>query len=173
MRRCSFLLFFVAVLLSGCASSKMSVATSPQGPVQTVSRLAIAPGSGVFGEALAVELFNSGITVVDTNEVSTIIGRVGLKEFEVTSARGYAALRESGIETVLAAKSVDAEDGTPESASVRITSTTSGEIIAGITWQNGWGGQRSSILDRTMRKNLSEAAREIVGEIMKRIRGAR
>jgi hypothetical protein len=163
----------LAVLLSACASSKMSVTTNPQAPVQTVSRLAIAPGSGVLGEALAVELFNSGITVVDANEASTIIGRVGLREFELTSAQGYAALREAGIEAVLAAKSVDAADGTPESASVRITSTTSGEIIAGITWQNGWGGQSGSIADRIMRKNLSEAASEIAGEIMKRIRGAR
>ncbi len=120
-----------------------------------------------------MELFNSGITVVDANEASSIIGRAGLREFELTSTQGYSALREAGIEAVLAAKSVDAADGTPESASVRITSTVSGEIIAGITWQNGWGGQRGSIADRTMRKNLSEAAREIAREIMKRIRPPR
>ena len=59
----------------------------PQEPVQTVSRLAIAPGSGVLGEAIAVELFNSGLTVVDANEASTIIGRAGLREFKSTSAR--------------------------------------------------------------------------------------
>jgi len=151
----------------------MSVTTNPQMPAQTVSRLAIAPGSGVLGEAIAVELFNSGITVVDANEASTIIGRAGLREFELTSSQGYSVLREAGIEAVLAAKSVDAADGTPESASVRITSTSSGEVLAGITWQNGWGGQRGSIADRTMRKNLSDAAREISGEIMKRIRGTR
>lgn len=171
MRPQRFLILMLAPLLSGCASSRMSVATDPQTPVQAVSRLAIAPGSGVFGEALAVELFNSGITVVDANEATKIIGRVGLEEFDVTSAQGYTALREAGIEAVLAAKSVAAADGTPESASVRITSTMSGEILAGITWQNGWGGQRGSIADRTMRKNLSEAAREIAGEIMNRIHG--
>ena len=173
MHQNRFLLVLLAILLSGCGSSKMSVTRNPQMSVQIVSRLAIAPGSGVLGEALAVELFNSGIKIVDAKETSTMIGRVGLQEFEITSAQGYAALRKSGIEAVLAVKSVDAKDGTPESASVRITSTASGEILAGITWQNGWGGQRGSIADRTMRMNLSEAAREIAGEIMNRIRGPR
>jgi hypothetical protein len=172
MRSQLLLTLALAGLLSACAPSKMSV-TTPQVPVQTVTRLAIAPGSGVLGEAIAVELFNSGITVVDANEASTIVGRAGLREFELTSSEGYSALREAGIEAVLAAKSVDAADGTPESASVRITSTASGAVIAGITWQNGWGGRRGSIADRAMRKNLSEAAREIAAEIMKRIRPAR
>lgn len=173
MRPQLLLILMFAGLVSACASSKMSVMTSPQVPLQTITRLAIAPGSGVLGEGIAVELFNSGITVVDANEASTIIGRAGLREFELTSVQGYSALREAGIQAVLAAKSVYASDGTPESASVRITSTRSGDIIAGITWQNGWGGQRGSIADRTMRKNLFEAAQEIAGEIMKRLRPAR
>lgn len=171
-RYCSVVLL-LAALISGCASSKMSVTMNPKASILTISSLAISPGSGVLGDALAVELFNTGITVVDANEAITIIGRVGLREFEMTSAQGYAALSDSGIEAVLSVKSVDADDGTPESASIRITSTSSGEIIAGITWQNGWGGQRGSVADRAMRKNLSEAAQEIAREITKRIRGAR
>ena len=173
MRQNSFLILLLAVLLSACASSKMSVTTNSQVSAQPFSRLAIAPRSGVLGEALGVELFNSGITVVDANEALTIIRRIGLKEFDLTSAQGYAALRASGIEAILATKSIDAADDTLESASVWITSTVSGEIIAGVTWQNGWGGRRGSIADRSMRKNLSEAAREIAGEIMKRVRVTR
>ena len=170
MYRNSVLVLLLTMILSACGSSKMSVTTDRQVPVQTVSRLAIAPGSGLLGEALAVELFNSGIPVVGAIEALTIIEHIGLTEFEFTSARGYAALRAAGIEAVLAAKSVDAADGTPENVSVRITSTKSGETVAGITWQNGWGGRRGSIADRSMRKNLSEAAREIAGEIRNRVR---
>lgn len=168
--RIAFLLMLA--LAGACASSKMSVTSDPHRTVQAVSTLAIAPGSGVLGEAIAVELFNSGVTVVDVNQALTIIGRAGLQEFEMTSVKGFAALSESGVQAVLVAKSVDSDDGTPESASVRITLTESGNTIAGITWQNGWGGQRGSIADRSMRKNLSEAAREISKEIMKRIRVA-
>jgi hypothetical protein len=160
----------LVAFLSACAPSKMSVNMGPQAPRQSISRLAIAPGSGVFGEALAVELFNSGMTIVDSNQASTILGRVGLKEFELTTTQGYAALCDAGIEAILAVKSVDAADDTPESASVRITSTVSGETIAGITWQNGYAGQRGSIVDRAIRKNLSDSAREVAAEVMTRIR---
>ena len=170
MCRNSVLVLLLTIILSACSSSKMSVISDRQVLVQPVSRLAIAPGSGLLGEALAVELFNSGIPVVSAIEALTIIERVGLKELEFTSARGYAALRAAGISAVIAAKSVFGADGTPENASVRITSTMSGETVAGITWQNGWGGQRGSIADRSMRKNLSEAAREIAGELRNRVR---
>ena len=60
----------------------------------------------------------------------------------------------------------DGNDGLPQSASVRINSTHTGEILAGVSWQNGWGGQSGSIADRTMRKDLTKAAEEIVSEIV-------
>jgi len=169
MKAAILLLLLGVLVLSGCASSKISVSSVPTGAAVKVDRIAIAPGSGVFGDAIAVELFNLGFTVVDSSETSRIAARVGLQEIEVTSDEGYAALREAGIEAVLSARAVSGTDGTPESASVRITSLKTGEIIAGVSWQNGWGGQRGSVADRTMRKNLSQAAREIAQEISKRL----
>ncbi|WP_156100036.1 hypothetical protein [Nitrosococcus oceani] len=155
--------------LTACAGSKVSLTQPLAHSPQSISRIAIVPGSGVLGEAISVELFNRGLTVIDSNEATTILARAGLKEFEITSSQGFAALQEKGIDAVLAVKAVDAKDGTPESASVRITNTSGGHIIAAITWQNGWGGQRGSVMDRVMRKNLSEAANEIAGELIKRL----
>lgn len=155
------------VFLAACGSSQMSV--TGNNAVYPVSRLAIAPGSGVFGDALAVELFNSGITIVDASQTTSIIGRAGLNEFEITTREGNDVLSDAGIDAVLTARTVSADDGTPESASVRVTSTRNGEVLAGITWQNGWGGQRGSLADRTMRKNLSAAAQDIADELMTRI----
>lgn len=163
----------IALIAAGCASSQVSVSQNTAVRITPVSSIAIAPGSGVFGDAIAVELFNLGLNVVDANEAATLIGRVGLTEFEMTSTEGRTALRDAGIEAVLSARAVDAADGTPESASVRVTATDSGAIIAGVTWQNGWGGQRGSIADRTMRKNLSEAAREISAALFEQIQPAR
>lgn len=163
----------VPLLAAGCAGSKMSVVQPHQGPTQDISRVAIAPGSGVFGEAIGLELFNRGLTVVDAQEAVAIVGRAGLREFEITSTRGFEVLREKGIDAVLTAKSVDAGDGTPESASVRVTETKTGKVIAGVTWQNGWGGMRGSIADRTMRKNLTDAANEIASELVRRLQSSR
>jgi len=157
-------------LLAACSGSKISAVQQSAIPSHDISRIAIAPGSGVLGEAISVELFNRGFTVVDSNEATTILGRAGLKEYELTSSRGFAALREKGIEAVLVAKSVAEADQTPESASVRVTDTADGQIIAAITWQNGYGGRRGSVADRIMRKNLSDAANEIADELMTRLR---
>jgi len=158
------------VLSTACAGSKMSMVQPSPVPSLRLSRLAIAPGSGVLGDAIGLELFNRGLNITDANEADAIVARAGLKEFEITSTQGMEALRTRGIDAVLTAKSVAAADGTPESASVRVTDTSAGRVIAGIVWQNGWGGQRGSIADRVMRKNLSEAASEIADEIVKRLR---
>jgi hypothetical protein len=71
----------LAGLSVGCASSKMSVVTVPQGAPKTIGKLAIARGSGVLGDAIAIELFNSGLVVVDSSQIGGIIGRAGLQEF--------------------------------------------------------------------------------------------
>ena len=160
----------ILVFLVGCSGSSMSVKQPKNMKNITVKRLAISPGSGVFGEAIALELFNLGVNVVDANEALAIIGRAGLSEFEITTSKGYSILKEKGIDAVLVAKAIMAQDGTPENASIRITSTENGNLIAGITWENGWGGERGSVADRTMRDNLSEAAQKIAVELFKRIR---
>ena len=162
-------LFFGLVLFVGCSGSKMSVVQPNNISSRTVNRIAIAPDSGVLGDAIGLELFNRGLTVVDTNEAVAIVGRVGLQTFEVTTKEGFTILRENGIDAVLVVKSVAATDGTPESASVRLTDTENGNIIVGITWQNGYGGMRGSVADRTMRKNLSQAANEIAKELVRRL----
>lgn len=159
----------VFLLVSGCAGSKMSVMQNTKAISHTVNQIAIAPGSGPFGDAIGVELFNMGFHIVDSNQAAAIIGRAGLKEFELYTPKGYETLRGEGIDAVLTAKSVDV-NGTPESASVRVTDTANGNLLAGITWQNAWGGMRGSIADRTMRKNLSGAAQAIAKELSNRLR---
>lgn len=111
--------------------------------------------------------------MVSAQEAEAIIGRAGLQEFEATSTKGFAFLREKGIDAVMTVKSVNASDGTAESASVRITDTTTEQVIAGLSWQNGWGGRRGSVLDRSMRKNLTEAAVEISEELVRRFHPVR
>ncbi len=161
----------LVAFLSACSTAKMSAVQPAARPAKAVTTIALAPGSGVMGEAIGVELFNRGITVVDADQARSIMARAGLQEYEMTTTAGYAALREKGLEAVLTVKAVAADDGTPESASVRVTDTATGAILAGLSWQNGWGGMRGSMADRTMRANLSSAAQEIAAEIHQRLSG--
>jgi hypothetical protein len=143
----------------------MSVKSS-SAPSKQINNIAIAPGSGVFGDAIGLELFNLGMHVIDANQATSIVGRAGMSEFEITTTKGYSILKSKGIDAVLVAKAIMAYDGTPESASVRVIDTNNGNLIAGVSWQNGWGGQRGSLADRTMRDNTSDAAQEIAEELI-------
>jgi len=166
-----FILFIGAALAGGCCigPAVMSDIGPSKLPDQPITRLAIAPGSGLLGDAIGLELFNRGLTVVDADESKAIMGRVGLKEFEIVEAQGLAALHEKGIEAVLIVKSNFAPDGVPESATIRIINTASGKLIVGIVWQNAWGGERGSPLDRMARKSLPGAAKDISEELLRRL----
>ena len=166
MKNIIILLALISTLITGCSSSSMSVKSS-SAPTKKINSIAIAPGSGVFGDAIGLELFNLGLQVIDANQATSIIGRAGITEFEITTTKGYSILKSKGIDAVLISKAIMSGDGRPESASVRVTDTSNGKLIAGVSWQNGWGGQSGSMADRTMRDNTSEAAQKIAEELVK------
>lgn len=163
------LVLAVCFMIGGCASARMSqsVRSNYQGP--PIDVIAFAPGGGAFADAVGVELFNRGLTIIDPEQTVGILGHVGIAQIQIASPESYAALREAGVEGLLVVKAVMSDDGTPEGASVRLTSTTTSEVVAGLTWQNGWGGRRGSIADRSMRKNLATAAAQIADELMARV----
>jgi hypothetical protein len=132
--------------------------------------IALAPSGGVLADAIGVELVNRGYNVVDTQETTNLLTRMNLDEMEVMQPQRITQLRERGIDAVLAVRTAAGPDGRPQSASVRLNSTYSAKVIGGVAWQNGWGGQAGSMADRTMRKDVIEAAREIADVLVKAIR---
>ena len=160
----------IAVLfLVGCSGAKLTHTVRSEYSGPPIRAIALGPGGGVFADAVGVELFNNGLTVIDPQQTMEIIGEAGLTQLQITSDESYNLLADAGVDALLIVKAVMADDGTPESASVRLTSTHTSEIVAGMTWQNGWGGQRGSIADRMQRQNLAEAAAHIAGALVKRL----
>lgn len=164
------LMVVMPLVLGACATARIAESARPSYSGPAVHTIAFAPGGGALADGIGVELFNDGFNVVDSNQTTAILGHVGISEFQVASPESYAALKKAGVDAVLVVKGVISGDGTPESASVRLTSVSNGEVIAGLTWQNGWGGMRGSIADRTMRKNLADASAEISASLMKRMK---
>lgn len=152
-----------------CAGSKVSSMKGPA-PSEAVASIAMAPSGGVLADAIAVELFNRGFQVVDTTQTTALLTRLNLTELEIMRPESLSSLRSSGIDAVLSARSVAGYDGRPQSASVRVNSTGTGQILAGVTWQNGRGGAVGSPADSMMRSDLSEAASEVAGELAQRLR---
>lgn len=161
----NFLLFILIVILVSCAGSQV---TQVRGFIPPNMRIALAPSGGVLADAIGIELFNRGYSVVDTNQMSNLMLRLNMTELEILNPQNLERLAEQGIDVILVVKSVIGFDGKPQSASVRLNSTKTWEIIAGVSWQNSWGGRAGSIADRAMRQDLNGAAQEIVRALMKK-----
>lgn len=159
----------VAYMLAACGSASVSMAPAVVQSGHPVKVIAFASGGGVLADAVAVELANRGFTVVDPGSTSGLIARMGLTEFEVSMPIGLARLKEQGIDAYLTIRSAGGSEGSPASASARITSTHNGQVLGGLTWQNGWGGQEGSPADRVMRSGLTQAASQIAEALVTRI----
>jgi len=123
------------------------------------------PSGGVLADAIGVELLRYGVDILDTATVTSIIARWNLTEFEIADPQNIRKLADKGIDTILLVKSVAGYDSAPESASVKLVSTSTGQLIIGATWENGKGGAKGSPADGIMRVNLSTAARQIADGI--------
>lgn len=166
----AFFIVIIAVFVGGCASSKVSVVPVAGALTQSVKSIAMSPDSGLLAEAVAVELSNRGYTIIDSATTSRTMVRLNLNEIDIARPEGLAKLRDQGIDALLTVRAAGGYDDQPQSATARVSSTHTGRVVAGITWQNGWGGQAGSIADRTMRKGLAQAAKEIVDALAKKLR---
>jgi len=172
MRRlipCSLLLALL-LLLAGCTSARLieTIHTAYTGPPARC--VAIDPRGGILADEIAMELYNSGLNVLDADQTSLLASRTGVSEFHINSPEGHEALRTDGVDALLVVKSLMSWDGTPQTVTVRLISTHTSQIITGLSWQNGWGGDIGSVLDRSMRKDIPEAAGQIAEALLTRIR---
>jgi hypothetical protein len=160
----------LVMLLSGCASSKLSsIPVSDQG-VRTVNAIAFMPGGGLVADAVGVELANRGFTIIDSATVSSMMVRLNLNEVEIIKPEGLAKLKDQGIDAVLSVRAAGSYDSQPQSVSARMNSTLNGKVIAGVTWQNGYGCAPGSPCDRMWRKGLTDVASEIADALAQRVK---
>ena len=159
----SSLMVCCLLIFAGCATSKMSVISSEMmyNGQRSVRTIAIPTGAGVLGDAIAVELTNQGYKVFDSQQLSNVLMRANLSEIEIAQPQNLRSLKANGIDAYLSIRSAGGYNRLPESASVRLNSTSDGRVITGVSWQNGWGARQGSICDRVMRKNIADAACEI------------
>ncbi len=162
MKKLEFIPLFLAIVtLASCATSKVSQLPVASKATHEIRAIAMAPEGGLLAEAVGIELSNLGYIVIDSSATSRLMIRLNIDEIEIATPQGLGKLKTKGIDAYLTVKGAGAYDNQIQSASARASSTHTGRIIAGVTWQNGWGGQAGSMADRTMRKGLAEAAQEI------------
>jgi len=158
--------------LTGCAFSRLSYSTAPSTSIShDVRTIAVAPRGGLLADAIAIEFAKAGYQVVDTLQMTRLLIRLKIGELEITEPQNLALLKGAGIDAYLFVRAVAGYDGRPQSVNAILNSTHTGLVIAGVTWRNGWGGQTGSIADRTMRKNIPEAARDIGAALLRALPG--
>lgn len=158
-----------SIFMLGCAGSRMSMPQQLRPLPEPVEAVALAPSGGVLADAIGTELFNQGFQVIDTQQMSNYMVRWNLDEVELLQPANLRQMRDQGITAFLSVRTVAGYDDKPQSASVRVVSTTNGELIAAVTWQNGRGGARGSPADGMMRKDVVAAAEEIGGALAKQL----
>jgi hypothetical protein len=125
-----------------------------------VSRLAVAPSSGILGDAVGIELSKKGFSVTYKQETATLLGGSA----QLGAGKGLEDLRAKGIEAVLFIDETGSGEDVPEGATVRVTDTESGQFIAGMTWarRSGIGGWQ--------RKSLADASEEIADALLQKMK---
>jgi len=162
------LLLALALPLAGCAGARLTetIRNPYSGP--PIQSIAIDPRGGVMGDQIAVELANSGLNILDSDHTAHLALRQEGK-FPINSPEGHEELRVGGVDALLVVRAMIGWDGKPQIVKAQLISTHTSDVITDLSWQNGWGGEFGSVADRTMRKSMSEAARQISELLLTRI----
>jgi len=158
-------IFVLGLLLSGCASSQVSMIGNKIS-LSSFNNVALSTNSSILGQAIANELVGRGYKVQSPGQTSNLMLRLNLDEAEITEPKSLKAFSKEGVDAVIVVSAVGGYDQMPQSASVQIINTNTLDIMTGLNWQNGFAGQQGSIADRVMRKGLTKAAKEIVDALV-------
>jgi len=159
------LLSLTCLMVTSCAAPQVNVVRSKAPLESPVHTIALMPSGGILADAIGLELLRFGFNVIDTGKISGLMIRDNLNEIEITQPQNLSRLFSDGIDAVILVKSVAGYDERPQSASVKIVHTKTGQLLAGANWQNGRGGAQGSPADQGARVDLVVAAQQIANAL--------
>lgn len=136
------MLLALMVILGGCSSSRVTRTDQGAAVVPPVHAIAITTTEDVLADRIGDRLARDG--------------------FQIGTERPDA---------YLAVTTVQAESGTPQSATATLTSSD-GDIIASVAWENGWAFGRGSTVDQIVRSDADDAARAIAKKLTSILRSS-
>lgn len=163
MRR---LLVSSLVLLAACASPAVLPSPYVRTPVTSVTRLALAPGSGALGEAVAARLTERGFYVMPADAVAAAMQASGVRVLGTPQLGALGFLAAQDIHAVLEVQG-DAPGAEPIGARATVLRVPDGARIADMHWRNrfGWVERQAGRLD------ADSVARQLSEQIAARLRG--
>ncbi len=149
----------LAVFLVGCASSKAVVVPGANQTATPVERIAVLSDS-VLADSVSINLSALGFFVAPAIP--------GTDAMTPSNPSQRDALMQAGFDGLLVVKSSNDGEGRPQTANALVYSMETGQLITGVSWQNGHGfGIRGSVTNQAMKVNQHEAAVQIARELAK------
>ena len=149
--------------LVGCQSPAIS--SNVQKSSSRITTIAISPSSGMFGDAVGIELANRGITVIDSGQAASMLLTAGMEEFQIYRPDKAKPIVDKGVDAILSVRASVGYDNRPDSATVKLVNLKDGKIVVGANWQNGRGGARGSPADAGARVGIVDAAKMIADTV--------
>lgn len=127
-------------ILCACAS-QTRVTTAPKQNLETIRTIALAPQGGPLADAIGIELLGFGFQVFDTGHVSNLMVRMNVSEVEIFEPQNLRRLKTEGMDSVLQVRTVAYAGASHvlKSATVKLTSTETGMVLAGVSWDGKSG----------------------------------
>ncbi len=138
MRRLLIAVFLITV--ASCASKRPAPVSAVPPPIKSIAVV----GGDLLANAVSGELFDQGFRTFEVPATQDI------------TPRGLWPLVSRDVDAVLVVKSKRGDDLQPDSSSVQLLRTKTGETVAAFSWMN-----------TEPRRKIKDAAREIVATVLK------
>ena len=149
----------LALLLVGCASSKVVVVPGDHQSGTSIKKIAVVSDS-LLAENVGLNLSSLGFFVAPATS--------GIDAMSISSPTQRQALSDAGFDALLVVRSTDDGEGRPQNANALIYSVETGQLVTGVKWENGHGfGIRGSVTNEAMKADQHEAAEQIAEELAK------
>jgi hypothetical protein len=161
--------------LAACSLPQVTQRVEPAGPeVPAVRVLAMAPGAGELGQAVARALRQRGYEVVDAQAIAGLIGPAQSAGAQPMPADALVRLKARGVDAVVLLESASGYDLVPLLVSARLQAADSGALWSDLSWRNGEGaGRVGTFIDRAVRVDLAQAADQIAAALVQPIQPVR
>lgn len=148
---------FLLVVFSCVSASCASRQAPPPKHAPPIRSIAIVTGNSL-ANAMGIELYNQGFRTFEVPATQEL------------TPKALQSLASGGVDAILVVTTTGRKyDVLPESASVRLVRTQTGETVAAFTWTNSVSSVPGTPADQTIRRKLTDVARELVQRLLQTV----